>query len=137
MEYPIIVWRLSEEDGGGYMGLAPDLMGCMGDGETPEAALADAQSAVLEWLDTAKDRGLAIPAPHSKAHAAQQEREALLDAVKNLTASMNDLDGRYDELARRVAEIEERIENLDKWDRFISVTGYAIDAPLLPYPLNH
>ena len=32
----------------------PALPGCMGDGDTPEAALADAGSAMAEWLDAAK-----------------------------------------------------------------------------------
>jgi antitoxin HicB len=124
MDYPIIISRLSDDEGGGYVGYAPDLMGCIGDGETPEAALADTQSAILEWLDAAAVRGLAVPEPHSKSSAARKERDNLVAALKELGDSVETLDGRVDELARRISEIEESIENSDAWDRFTSVTGH-------------
>lgn len=127
MDYPIIISRLSDDEGGGYMGHAPDLMGCMGDGDTPEAALADTQSAVLEWLDLAQARGLDIPAPHSKSMAARRERDSLLSALKELAEGVENLDGQLDELARRIGDIEERLEHLDGWERFASVTGYVIE----------
>lgn len=125
MDYPIIISRLSDEEGGGYMGYAPDLMGCMGDGDTPEAALADTRNAVLEWLDAASKRGLTVPAPHSKASLARRERNELLAALKDLGDSVALLDGRLDDLTRRIEEIEERIENSDAWDRFAIVTGQS------------
>lgn len=127
MDYPIIISRLSDDDGGGYMGYAPDLMGCMGDGDTPEAALIDTQSAVLEWLDAAKSRGLVVPAPHSKSDASRRERNELLAALKELGDGIDNLDGRLEELARRISEIEERLENSNAWERFASVTGHVIE----------
>lgn len=127
MDYPIIISRLSDDEGGGYMGYAPDLMGCMGDGDTPEAALADTQNAILEWLDTANERGLVIPAPHSKSDAARKEREGLIAALKELGDGIENLDGRLDDLTRRICEIEDRLENSDAWERFASVTGYVIE----------
>jgi len=129
MDYPIIISKLSDEDGGGYMGQAPDLMGCMSDGETPEEALANTQDAVLEWLDTAKDRGLEIPAPHSKAAAARRERDDLLAALRDLTDGIDHIDGKLEDLTRRLTEIEDRIENMDAWDRFASVTGVVMSHP--------
>ena len=50
MNYDIVIVRLSPEDGGGYMGYAPDLMGCMSDGSSPEEALRNTQEAVQEWI---------------------------------------------------------------------------------------
>lgn len=123
MDYPIIVYRLSDEDGGGFLGCAPDLMGCISDGETADEALRNTQLAVLEWLDTAEQRGISIPAPHSKSAIARKEREDLLSALKDLGDSVASLDGRLDELARRIEEIEERIEHSQAWDRFVLITG--------------
>lgn len=32
MEYPILLVSLAEDDGGGFLAVAPDLQGCMSDG---------------------------------------------------------------------------------------------------------
>ncbi|MFG1278268.1 type II toxin-antitoxin system HicB family antitoxin [Xanthobacter autotrophicus] len=61
--YAIVIEALSEEDGGGYVALVPDLPGCMSDGETPEEAVSNVEDAVSEWLEAAKEMGRAIPAP--------------------------------------------------------------------------
>jgi antitoxin HicB len=46
---------LNYEDG--FIAYAPDLPGCMGDGDTKEAAEADCRKAAKEWLDEAKRIG--------------------------------------------------------------------------------
>jgi antitoxin HicB len=46
----ILIEPLSQADGGGWLATVPALPGCTGDGETPEAALADAKAAIIEWL---------------------------------------------------------------------------------------
>jgi len=51
--YAIVVEPLAEADGGGWLASVPALPGCMADGDTPEAALADAESAIAEWLSAA------------------------------------------------------------------------------------
>ena len=48
-DYAIMVEPLSEADAGGWLATVPALPGCMGDGETPGAALADAEAAIVEW----------------------------------------------------------------------------------------
>lgn len=63
MEYPIIIAPLSDEDGGGYVGVAPDLLGCTSDGESPQEAVANTQQAIVEWIETAQRRGLDVPKP--------------------------------------------------------------------------
>lgn len=65
MNYPILVVELSAENGNGFLGLVPDLPGCMGDGETPELALKDAQGAIIEWLTTARASNRPVPQPGS------------------------------------------------------------------------
>ena len=50
-DYPIVIVPLSAENGGGWLGFAPDLPGCMSDGETRAEAGANATDAISEWLD--------------------------------------------------------------------------------------
>lgn len=62
-DYPLIVEPLSAEDGGGFVATAPDLPGCMSDGETPEEAVVNARDAVAAWIEAAEELGHAVPAP--------------------------------------------------------------------------
>jgi len=61
--YPVVVRPLSERDGGGYLATAPDLPGCMSDGETPEEAIVNVQDAILTWIEAAEDLGHPVPPP--------------------------------------------------------------------------
>lgn len=62
-DYPLIVEPLSQEDGGGFVAIAPDLPGCMSDGETPQEAVANVQDAILAWIEAARDLGHPVPEP--------------------------------------------------------------------------
>lgn len=62
-KYPVEVKPLPEEDGGGWLATFLDLPGCMGDGETPEAAIADGYAAAQAWLVVAAQHGDPIPEP--------------------------------------------------------------------------
>lgn len=62
-DYPVIVQRLSDEDGGGYAAIVPDLPGCMSDGETPEEAVTNVRDAIIAWMEAAVDVGHEVPAP--------------------------------------------------------------------------
>ena len=61
--YPIIIEPLSQEDGGGFMAIVPDLPGCMSDGETPAEAAENVQDAIATWIEAAHDVGHAVPPP--------------------------------------------------------------------------
>lgn len=63
LEYPIVVEPLPPEEGGGFLATAPDLPGCMSDGETPEEALGNIQDAIAAWIEAARDLGHAVPKP--------------------------------------------------------------------------
>ena len=65
-DYEIDVRPLSDALGGGYVAIAPELPGCMSDGETPEEALANAYDAVECWIATAVEMGREIPFPTSQ-----------------------------------------------------------------------
>jgi predicted RNase H-like HicB family nuclease len=70
--YPIVIQPLSEEDGGGFFALAPDLPGCVSDGKTPEQALANIRVAIDSWLSEARELGREIPRPSPGLVAAEQ-----------------------------------------------------------------
>ena len=62
-QYPITIHPLPEEDGGGFLAKAPDLTGCIADGETVEEALHEIADAVDVWIKTATEFGDPIPKP--------------------------------------------------------------------------
>lgn len=68
--YPITIRPLSEAEGGGFLALAPDLPGCMSDGETPDEALANVYDAIECWMEGADELGHAIPEPSQPAKTA-------------------------------------------------------------------
>ena len=71
LDYPVIIEPLSPEDGGGFIATVPDLPGCMSDGETAEAALANVRDAIAAWIEEARVLGRPVPAP-SRRHVAAE-----------------------------------------------------------------
>jgi predicted RNase H-like HicB family nuclease len=63
LDYAVVVQPLTEEDGGGFAAIVPDLPGCMSDGDTPQEALANAVDAIQAWLQAARELGHRIPIP--------------------------------------------------------------------------
>ena len=61
--YPIVVEALSAEDGGGFLATAPDLPGCMSDGETREEAARNVEDAIACWIEEAVETGRQVLAP--------------------------------------------------------------------------
>jgi antitoxin HicB len=51
------------DEGDGWLATFPDLPGCMGDGATPEMAIADGYEAATAWLSVAQTFGDPIPKP--------------------------------------------------------------------------
>ena len=63
LTYRITIEPLSAQDGGGFLASAPDLAGCISDGETPHEALSNVQDAITQWIDEARALGRNIPTP--------------------------------------------------------------------------
>lgn len=63
LEYPVLIEPLSEDDGGGFAAIVPDLPGCMSDGDTPEEAIANVRDAIRMWIEAAGELGRVVPAP--------------------------------------------------------------------------
>jgi predicted RNase H-like HicB family nuclease len=61
--YEVDVKPLSEELGGGYLAIVPELPGCKSDGETPQEALQNAYDAIVCWIEAAQEMNRAVPAP--------------------------------------------------------------------------
>lgn len=63
-KYEIILYW-SEEDQG-FIAEVPELAGCAADGSTRQEALANVETVIVEWLETAKELGRPIPEPKSR-----------------------------------------------------------------------
>ncbi len=64
-DYPIEIKPLAKDDGGGFLATAPDLPGCMSDGETPEEAAHAIVDAIESWIKVAREFDDPIPDPGS------------------------------------------------------------------------
>ena len=62
--YEIIIYW-SEEDHA-YIAEVPELPGCPADGKTYQKALAQAETIIDEWIDTAKELGRPVPEPRGR-----------------------------------------------------------------------
>jgi antitoxin HicB len=62
-DFKLEIRHLDEADGGGFLASFPDLPGCMGDGDTPEAAIQDARDAFEAWVEARVALALPIPRP--------------------------------------------------------------------------
>jgi antitoxin HicB len=122
--YAIVVSPLSDEDGGGFLAVVPDLIGCMSDGETQEEAIANANLAIGDWIETQTKRGLTVPKPGYASWKARTERENLLKMLKSLTNRADSIEDRMNELAAAIADIEERLEHQESWRRFDDLVGF-------------
>ena len=72
-DYAIRIEPLPREEDGGFLVTAPDLPGCVADGETIEAAIAEVHDAFKAWaIAERQDRG-ELPAP--KTYSGQFAKE--------------------------------------------------------------
>lgn len=63
-KYEIIIYWSQEDDV--FIAEVPELPGCMAHGDTPEAALANAQQAIELWIETAREFGDPVPEPKGR-----------------------------------------------------------------------
>uniref|UniRef100_A0A1A7GDJ3 HicB-like antitoxin of toxin-antitoxin system domain-containing protein n=1 Tax=biofilter metagenome TaxID=1070537 RepID=A0A1A7GDJ3_9ZZZZ len=127
-EYPILVLPLSEEDGGGYLGLVPDLLGCMSDGETRAEAIANTEDAIKEWIEAQESRGLKVPEPGSSARKKLKEHRDLQRKMKDLHDRVDQLDSKFSDIEFAVDDLREQLEHLEAWDRFDNLNVVPISS---------
>ena len=62
-DYPIHIDPIPEDEGGGYLVTIPDLPGCIADGETIDAAVAQARDAFEAWATAEREDRGGLPVP--------------------------------------------------------------------------
>jgi antitoxin HicB len=65
-DYMIIIEPATTADGGGFLAFAPDLPGCMSDGDTYEQAAHNIAGAIESWIEAATEMGRPIPNPTAR-----------------------------------------------------------------------
>jgi predicted RNase H-like HicB family nuclease len=63
-KYEVIIYWSHEDQA--FIADVPELSGCAADGKTYQAALANVEVVIREWIDTAKELGRPIPVPKGR-----------------------------------------------------------------------
>ena len=63
-KYEVIIYWSDEDQA--FVAEVPELAGCMADGATYQEAVANAEIAIQEWIETAKELGRPIPEPKGR-----------------------------------------------------------------------
>lgn len=63
-KYEIILYWSNEDQA--FIAEAPELAGCAADGLTRQEALANAETVIAEWIETALELGRPIPEPKGR-----------------------------------------------------------------------
>jgi excisionase family DNA binding protein len=74
-EYQVLIYWSDEDQA--YIAEVSELPGAMADGETRQAALANAEAVIQEWIDTAHELGRPIPPPHGRLMTIPEAAERL------------------------------------------------------------
>lgn len=64
IKYEVIIYWSDEDHA--FIAEVPELPGCMADGATYKEALANAETVIQEWIETAKELGRPIPEPKGR-----------------------------------------------------------------------
>jgi predicted RNase H-like HicB family nuclease len=62
--YEIILYWSNEDQA--FIAEVPELAGCAADGVTPQEALANAETVIAGWIETARELGRPIPEPRGR-----------------------------------------------------------------------
>ena len=63
-KYEVILYWSDEDEA--FIAELPELPGCIADGTTRQEALANAEIAISEWLETARELGRPVPEPKGR-----------------------------------------------------------------------
>lgn len=85
-KYTVVV--VPDEEDGGYYAYIPDLQGCMGDGETPQDAVADVIFASHAWVDAQQERGADVPEPGDESKRVEQQMQEQADHIQKLETQL-------------------------------------------------
>lgn len=63
-KYEVIIYWSKDDQA--FIAEVPELPGCAADGATYQEALANVETIIQEWIETAKDLGRLIPEPKGR-----------------------------------------------------------------------
>ena len=63
-KYEVIIYWSKDDQA--FIAEVPELSGCAADGATYQEALANVETIIQEWVETAKDLGRPIPEPKGR-----------------------------------------------------------------------
>ncbi|NQU05281.1 MAG: type II toxin-antitoxin system HicB family antitoxin [Calditrichaeota bacterium] len=63
-KYEVIIYWNDEDSA--FIAEAPELPGCVADGETYQDAIANLEVIIKEWIETAEELGRVIPQPKGR-----------------------------------------------------------------------
>jgi len=63
-KYEVIIYWSKDDQA--FIAEVPELPGCSADGATYQEALANVETVIQEWIETAKDLGRPIPEPKGR-----------------------------------------------------------------------
>lgn len=63
-KYEVIIYWSKDDQA--FIAEVPELPGCAADGTTYQEALANVETVIQEWIETAKDLGRPIPEPKGR-----------------------------------------------------------------------
>jgi predicted RNase H-like HicB family nuclease len=64
LKYEVIIYWSDADQA--FIAEVPELPGCAADGKTYQAALANVEVVIRQWIDTAKELGRPIPVPKGR-----------------------------------------------------------------------
>ena len=64
LKYEVIIYWSDEDQA--FIAEVPELSGCAADGKTYQAALANVEVVIRQWIDTAKELRRPIPVPKGR-----------------------------------------------------------------------
>jgi antitoxin HicB len=101
--FVMVIIPLSAEDGGGFVAYAPDLHGCMSDGETREEAVRNLTDAIAEWCEEMKRLGREVPPPGT-------EMKRAVDDAKRMRSLVTEQKREIEALKCEVEEVRGELE---------------------------
>jgi predicted RNase H-like HicB family nuclease len=64
IKYEIVIYWSKQDEA--FIAEVPELAGCAADGATYQAAIANAEVIIREWIETARELGRPIPEPRGR-----------------------------------------------------------------------
>lgn len=99
-KYVVVV--VPNDEDGCYYAYIPDLQGCMGDGVTPQDAVADAIEASHAWMEAQRERGATIPEPGEESERLDAQMREQADRIQQLENQLADANREIRALKQKV-----------------------------------